>query len=151
MSNNQFIYSITISLVILEDNSEKLRITYYRMRYNFILLLSEQFRIIYYRMRYNFILLIQKKNKIKLSLSKYKCINLYRNGFTGINSRLKGHWSWEIGHRAREDVPEKQGSNSLSLAVQGFREKIESICSSQNKKRKIIMILKSHNYLFMEA
>lgn len=131
MSNNQFIYSITISLVILEDNSEKLRITYYRMRYNFILLIQ--------------------KNKIKLSLSKYKCINLYRNGFTGINSRLKGHWSWEIGHRAREDVPEKQGSNSLSLAVRGFREKIESICSSQNKKRKIIMILKSHNYLFMEA
>jgi len=55
------------------------------------------------------------------------------------------------GHRAQEDVPEKQGSDSLSLAVRGFREKIESICSSQNKKRKIIMILESHNYLFMEA
>ena len=56
----------------------------------------------------------------------------------------------EIGHRAREDVPEKQGSDSLSLTVWSFREKIESICS-QNKKKKIIMILKSHNYMFMEA
>ena len=57
----------------------------------------------------------------------------------------------EIGHRAQEDVPEKQGSDSLSLTVWSFREKIESICSSQNKTKKMIMILKSHNYMFMEA
>lgn len=53
--------------------------------------------------------------------------------------------------RAREDVPEEVGVIHFLSPFRVLGEKIESICSSQNKKRKIIMILKKSQAYVYEA